>query len=708
MRKANLIAALAAVVLAVLALGPTQGLAQEASVGSNVLFPDPDGIDPPEAEISGELRQWHKVTLTIDGPRASQYGQTVFHFDEEAEALQLDVSPDAGPGGRLGHMHPNPFLDYRMTVTFTHESGEPSYRVPGYFAADGNAAETGAESGNKWRAHLSPDRTGRWDWKVSFVAGVDAAIDEETTGQPYVPYDGMSGSFEVAESDKSAPDFRGRGRLQYVGEHYLQFAGSEEYFLKAGADAPETLLAYADFDGTKTMMTPGERGWIGPADGHGLHEYAPHVGDWRDGDPTWRDDKGKGLIGAINYLSSQGMNAMSFISHTAGGDGENVWPWVCRHCVEHYDISKLDQWEVVFEHAQTKGVFLHFKLQEQENDAGWPQRENWAVNATVPEALDGGAVERERKLYTREFIARFGHHLALNWNLGEETQMLTEHHREWAQYIADTDPYDHHRVIHTSPSFDDQQAVYEPLLGDNSALTGPSIQTHFANTHAHTLHWVTASREAGKPWAVANDEQGDASWGVPPDPGFQDWEDELDEETPQTIHDIRKYVLWGNLLAGGWGVEYYFGYRPVHNDLVAENWRSREQSWNYARHALDFFRENDIPFWEMDNCNERVDNPENDNSRYCFAKPGDVYLVYLPEGTATELADNSESGEGERAELDLNGVSGEFSVSWYDPRNGGNLQSGKVTSVQGGERVSLGAPPDNPDEDWLVVIQSGD
>jgi hypothetical protein len=41
--------------------------------------------------------------------------------------------------------------------------------------------------------------------------------------------------------------------LQYTGRHYLQFAGSGEYFLKLGADSPETLLAYTDFDGTVAL-----------------------------------------------------------------------------------------------------------------------------------------------------------------------------------------------------------------------------------------------------------------------------------------------------------------------------------------------------------------------------------------------------------------------------------------------------------------------
>ena len=34
--------------------------------------------------------------------------------------------------------------------------------------------------------------------------------------------------------------------------------------------------------------------------------------------------------------------------------------------------------------------------------------------------FDNGDLGPQRKLYYRELIARFGHHLALNWNLGEE------------------------------------------------------------------------------------------------------------------------------------------------------------------------------------------------------------------------------------------------------------------------------------------------
>ncbi len=39
----------------------------------------------------------------------------------------------------------NPFLDFRLNVTFSH--ADKHYRVPGFYAADGNAAQTGASSG---------------------------------------------------------------------------------------------------------------------------------------------------------------------------------------------------------------------------------------------------------------------------------------------------------------------------------------------------------------------------------------------------------------------------------------------------------------------------------------------------------------------------------------------------------------------------------
>jgi hypothetical protein len=402
---------------------------------------------------------------------------------------------------------------------------------------------------------------------------------------------------------------------------------------------------------------------------------------------------------------------MSFLTYNAGGDGDNVWPFVSRDDKLHYDVSKLDQWQMVFDHAQARGIHLHFKLQETENDdnvVGNPHQGRGAGGAPgtpapgrgraaagppqpVTVSLDGGTLGTERKLYLRELIARFGYQLALNWNLGEENTMATADQRAMAQFIKDTDPYTHNIVLHTHPEDLAQDEIYTPLLGTGSALTGLSLQIQYDRVHARTARWVAASEQAGRPFVIADDEQGGANTGTPPDPGYAGFagRDSQGREVP-TIDDIRRFTLWGNLMAGGAGVEYYFGYLLPDNDLTAENFRSREKTWAYSRIARAFFSTNKVPFWEMQNADALVGNATHDNSRYAFAKPNAWYLVYLPAGgTAT---------------LDLTAATGSFSVGWFDPRNGGPLATGGVATVQGGREVSLGPPPNNPAADWLVVV----
>ena len=307
----------------------------------------------------------------------------------------------------------------------------------------------------------------------------------------------------------------------------------------------------------------------------------------------------------------------------------------------------------------------------------------------VPVALDCGNTGPERRLYIRELVARFGYELALNWNLGEENTQTTVQQRAMIQYIHDVDPYDHHVVLHTFPN--QQEDIYQPLLGQ-SYLTGLSLQNAWNAAHQQTVRWVRGSAAAGLPWVVANDEQGSASTGVPPDPGYPGFTGKDNQGNQvQSLDDIRKLTLWGNLTAGGAGVEYYFGYVLPDNDLTLENFRSRDKTWDYARVALTFFRSEKIPFWDMTNADGLVGNYTNDNSVFCFAKPGDVYLVYLPSGGS--------------ADLDLTGAAGQFTVSWFDPRNGGALKRGSVASVAGGKKVSIGAAPASPQEDWLVVVR---
>ncbi len=588
--------------------------------------------------ISGELQKWHTVTITFDGPNTSETSGT------------------------------NPFLNYRLNVTFNSPNGK-TFIVPGFYAADGRAAETSATSGNKWRVRFTPNETGRWTYTASFRRGTNVAISLNANAGTPTSFNGERGSFNIAASTKSKPDNRARGRLNYVGERYLKFEDDNTYFLKAGSDSPENLLAYNDFDNTIASKT-----------------WSPHGRDWRSGDPVWKGSKGKELIGAINYLSNKGMNAFSFLTMNVNGDAKDVWPWAASihgkvngssaadlENRKRYDVSKLAQWEILFSHADAKGMYLHFKTQETENEL----------------LLDGGELGTQRKLYYRELVARFGHHLALNWNLGEEHRLYeklndTENTRAkaYASYIKSLDPYDNHIVIHSWPQTSHQDKLFGPFLGGGNQLTGISAQIEINNIHADVKKWVVASKNAGKKWVVANDEQGDALRGVTTDASYGG----SNGSHSDNRKDVRNKVLWGTLMAGGAGVEYYFGYETGQTDLTAQDFRSRDTKWNDAKIALDFFN-NHLLFWEMDTHDELTSS----SADYCLAKLNDTYAIYLPNGGSTKL--------------NLSNASGTYTVKWFNPSKGGSLLNGSISQISGGNNVSIGNPPSNTSSDWVALVK---
>jgi hypothetical protein len=571
--------------------------------------------------VSGELKKWHKVTLSFAGPATSESAT------------------------------PNPFTDYRLNVTFTHPTSGKSYLVPGYYAADGNAADTSATSGNVWRVHFAPDEAGAWTYTASFRSGTNIAT-ATTAGTSAGFFDGDSGSFSIAATDKTGIDFRGKGRLDYVGKHHLRFAETGEYFMKAGVDAPENLLAYQDFDGD--FKTDGQGDTY-------IKAWTAHVADWQSGDPVWQGTKGKGLIGAVNYLASEGLNAFSFLTMNINGDDKNVFPYTSYGERVRLDVSRLDQWEILFEHGTKKGMHLHFKTQEIENQ----------------NLLDGGDLGNQRKLYYRELIARFGHHPALNWNLGEECTATLARKKSWAQYFHDSDPYKHPIVIHNTTN-----ELHDDMLGNASKLTGFSLQlnaTDFGDMFSMTKDFIDDSAATGRPWVVACDEPGDSQYSLRPD---------SDSGATTSHTNARKNALWGNIMAGGAGVEWYFGYALAHSDLTCQDFRSRNSFWDYCRHALQFLDANDVPFQDMRNQNSLVSGSGN-NANRCLAKTGESYLVQLHSGGTHTL--------------NLSAASGGFAVKWFNPR------TGSVTtrpSVTGGGTVSLGSPPDTTTQDWIVFVQS--
>lgn len=288
--------------------------------------------------------------------------------------------------------------------------------------------------------------------------------------------------------------------------------------------------------------------------------------------------------------------------------------------------------------------------------------------------MDGGELGLFSKLYYRELIARFGHHLALNWNLGEENTQPIPAVIATAEFIDHLDPYNHPMVIHTYPSKDER---YAQLTGGRSILAGASLQLsdrHFRDVHDRVLKWRTQSKEAGRPWVIAVDEPGDAKWALL-----------TDEENPS--HDsARVNALWGTLMAGGYGVEWYFGYASPNSDLTCQDFRSRDLFWNQNKAALEFF--NQIPFWRMD----PSDDLTSDNRSWCLAEKNQTYVVYLPPQQRT-------------TSVNLGNTGYRYTLRWYNPRKGRFWKDGKIIEVSGKGMEPLGDPPADIEEDWVVLLE---
>ena len=571
--------------------------------------------------MTGDFRKWHTVTIDFRGPRATTMAT-----------------------------EPNPFLDYRLDVLFTSPEGR-TYRVPGFFDGDG----FGGDRGTVWRVRFTPYEAGEWSFRASFRKGPGVAVSLNPEEGGPAAFDGCEGDFRVEECEEHTPQVLKRGRLEYAGGHYLKFREGP-YWIKGGTDSPEDLLAYEGFANTRS----GSR--------FKVKTYTEHVRDWRPGDPDWGQGKGKGIIGAINYLASQNVNLIYFLPMNIGGDGKNVWPYAGdidpkgseSNDNTHFDIEKLHQWEIVFEHAQSKGLVLHFVFNEAEK----------------PNKLELGAdLTTDRKLFYREMVARFAHHNAILWNLCEEYNIVLdlgpENVKAFARYLKEVDPYDHPITVHHAGN---AVKAWEPFLG-NELFSLTSLQIGNKDIEPVVETFRELSEKAGRPLPVAIDEFTVTTHG-------KAWLPEDDFNT------LRIEKLWPAYLSGG-QVEFILG------DLLdTEDFRKHEDLWRYIWHARSFLEEN-LPFWEMVPADMLLDGESvfkgktSTHDGQVFAKPGHCYALYFPAARETGT-------------LDLSATAGKFVQRWYNPRTGKFV--GPQGTVMGGGRIDIGPPPEDPEEDWALLL----
>ena len=491
----------------------------------------------------GTFHKWHKVEVALTGPSTS-------------------VTAD-----------PNPFL-ILVNVSFTGPGG--SFTVPAFYDGDGS----GGSSGSVWKVRFSPNATGSWTFTSS---SADATLN------------GYTGSFTVDPAPgvpAGTPAFLRRGRLQYVGGHYLKFADGG-YWIKAGVDDPEN--------------------WLG----------AP-FGNWI------------GKKAAIDQLSGKGVSSIYCMLNTiTPGDTNDTWPWYgstpgeAQANSSRYNVGKLAEWEGFFGYCESKGIVLHIVL---DDDSAWH--------------------DYDHSLYYREMIARFGHHPALIWNIGEEANENYSDSEQlaFAQAIRNWDPYDHPLTVHRNS---DLRSNW-PFLG-NSSFDLTSIQVgsggdDFTSATLNNLNTViinnrNGSVSAGRPVAVMIDEIAG-----------------LTAVNQATRLKMRSEVLYPIFLGGG-HFELHYLPGPVTLDTLGP-------IFDEMRLARGFVEQ--LPFDQMSPDNSLLSVT---TGNFCLAKPGLAYGVYLKNGGTVDL--------------NLTGVVGAYQVRWH---NVTSLATTAGPVITGGGWRSLGAP----------------
>lgn len=565
-------------------------------------------------QVTGSLKKWQPVTIDFTGPQTAETAT-----------------------------NPNPFLDYRFNLQLTAPSGT-QHMVPGYYAGDGR----GGTSGALWRVKFVPDEVGTWNFVASFRQGANLAISSDAGAGSPAGFNATTGTMTITTADPQAPGNWRKGLLQYVGKHHYQFQNGE-YFLKNGINSPENFFAFKGFDNTND------------ANGSFVHEYAAHKQHWRTGNPTFgaNPELSKNIIGAINYLSDQGINAIYTMLMNIGGDGGDTYPYISTantvDAKSHFDVSKLDQWQVVMEYAQSKGMLLHLVLSEAEaSNANW---------------LDLGGFGVERKLLFRELLARYGYLPAVQWNLREENTWASTLVQEMAVYLQSLSSRGDLIGIHNPVgaglnSFDFQ---FHWMYG-NPLFSFASVQFYEADMKESLKRAVERSSSAGRPWMVGMDE--------PDQPSSEDNAEARRKDLMYYVYMNKGQLEW---------------YQGLDQDTRAEDFTDEEPLWRFSRLANQAFVSSGLPYWQMIDADSLIENGGGE----VLADPGRDYLLWYRNLRTL-------------GRLNLSGVAGTFKVRWYNPRTG--VWSAYQETFPGGVATNVPNPPDNQnrDEDWLAHVHRTD
>ena len=275
------------------------------------------------------------------------------------------------------------------------------------------------------------------------------------------------------------------------------------------------------------------------------------------------------------------------------------------------------------------------------------------------------SASEDEKRFFRYAVARFGAFSNITWDLGDDLDQYRTPSwtHQTGEMIEELDPYHHLATSHpVSNSHQDRTADWFGFT---------SFQEWSRDQHTFMLFQRRKQRALGRIIPQTNEEY-----------GYEDHYPLWSQGPGSESADALRRTAWDIVMAGGYQTTGETARRGTNV------WPDTGGGWMNGRgdgtmtmlqgysHMVDFFTS--FEWWKAEPHDELVNE-----GTYCLAKPGEIYVAYLPHG----------------GKVTIRLKNGTYSAGWFNPSNGETIS---LTHVTGTLWTSPQAPDDN---DWVLRLE---
>jgi hypothetical protein len=396
--------------------------------------------------VSGELQQWHAVTMTLEGPQANEQAAEINPRTDDAINVLcglVPVSALADETVTVACWQPqdfsftasadveNPF-NIQLHASVSGPDGA-SFTIPGFYDGSGT-----------WKVRVAPTSEGKWSL---------------TTTSDVPELNGKTVAFSCVKNP--SPKINGVLKVDVDHPHHFVFSDGKRFFMQA-------------------------------------YEY-----DW-----LWALDAGKPDVSTIekslDLLARHGFNYVilnTYAHDTKWRKGKsgpddygppNLFPWDGTNESPDHSRMNLDYWQHydrVMTALMERGIQAHILIKVYNKAVTWPEKSS-----------------PEEEMFFRWIVARYAAYPNVIWDFSKEAHNEKDvaYKQDCLKFIRDTDPYDHLITVHDDDAANDSGAYDKLTDFRTDQHHGNSKKKTKNSNQIGKIHDKILAQRRRRDWPVAN------------------------------------------------------------------------------------------------------------------------------------------------------------------------------------------------------------